>query len=200
MVSRQRLWLTDLLEGLPSVAFILLWRQSGELELAGWVGSGLALVAFAVFFAMRARMNPVLFGVNLHILVATPIIVGVFYLGFEQFGRLLASHAHSAVLLTVFLTGLLLTLFSKRGFVSAELPQKQVGFYSVLMTAASAFGVSWAFLIPSQAFLVVIATLALLIVGRRFLLAQWADRGSKSDTFAVATISNPEPGGAEVSA
>lgn len=174
--SRQKQLVFDLLEGLPSIGFILLWRQTGDLELAGWVGCGLAASVFAVFALLKGRMHPVLLGVNCHILLVTPLIVGLFRFGGREIAEILVPYSYGAVLLTVTLVGVLLTVFSRSGFVGVSDLTARLGLrLSVVMIAVSATGTVWALSAPDKALLPVVATLTLLIVGRRFAAARRAD-------------------------
>ncbi|WP_422037445.1 hypothetical protein [Roseibium sp.] len=201
MKSHQQQWLQDIFEGLPSVAFLLVWRQSGDLEFAGWCGALLALVSFVLFFVVKSKMNPVLLGVNLHLLLVTPLIVGTFRLGFTDLGAFLADHAHSAVLLSVFVAGLCLTVFTQRGFIgSAGLPSKQRRRYSLMMLAASASGMIWALSRPESSLVPVIVTLTFLIGGRRFLLARQADHSGPSAVAALAVLPDRELSGTGIEA
>lgn len=189
MKSHQQQWLQDILEGLPSVAFLLVWRQSGDLEFAGWCGALLALVAFLVFYTVKSKMNPVLLGVNLHLLVVTPLIVGIFRLGFADLGNFLATYAHSAVLLSVFVAGLYLTVSTRRGFIgSAGLAPKQKRNYSLALLAISGAGMIWALSQPESSLVPVIVTLTALIGGRRFLLARQADNSGPSVVAGLAVL------------
>ncbi|MEM8700817.1 MAG: hypothetical protein AAGF82_03250 [Pseudomonadota bacterium] len=193
MKSHQQQWLLDILEGLPSVAFLLVWRQTGDLELAGWCGAALALISFVLFFAAKSKMNPVLLGVNLHLFLATPLIVGTFRLGFTDLGAFLAAYAHSAVLLSVFVAGLWLTVFTSRGFIgSADMPVNHMRLYSLVMLAVCASGMIWALSMPESSLVPVIVTLTALIGGRRFLLARQADNSGASAIALPAVLPDGE--------
>ncbi|MCK7612647.1 hypothetical protein [Roseibium sediminicola] len=187
--SRQTQLILDLLEGLPSIGFILLWRQTGDLELAGWIGSGLAATVFAAFALLKGRMHPVLLGVNCHILLVTPLIVGLFRFGGSEIATLLVPYSYGAVLLTVTLVGVLLTLFTRSGFAGIpELTARLRLRLSLMMIAVSAAGTAWALSAPDKALLPVVATLTLLIVGRRFLLARWADGAAGAVVLAGSAL------------
>lgn len=187
--SRQTQFVLDLLEGLPSVGFILLWRQTGDLELAGWIGTGLAATVFAAFTLMKGRMHPVLLGVNSHILLVTPLIVGLFRFGGREIAELLVPYSYGAVLLTVTLVGVLLTLFTRAGFAGVpELAARLRLRLSLMMIAVSAAGTAWAMSTPDKALAPVVVTLTLLIVGRRFLLARWADNPAGAVLLAGSAL------------
>lgn len=139
--SRQTRIILEVLEGLPSIAFILTWRQSGDLELAGWIGCGLAFAVLAVFRILKGRMHPVLLGVNCHMLVVTPLIVGMFRFGDRSIAELLVPYSHGAVLLTVTLVGVALTLFTPAGFAGVpELAARLRTRLSLSMICVSAAG------------------------------------------------------------
>ena len=126
-------------------------------------------------------MNPVLLGVTLHLLLVTPLSVGTFRSSLPDLGAFLAAYAHSAVLLSVFVAGLWLTVFTRRGFIgSAEMPAKHRRRYSLVMLAICACGMIWALSRPDSSLVPVIVTLTALIGGRRFLLARQADNSSSS--------------------
>ena len=200
--TQQKQWLADILESLPSVIFILVWRQGGDLETAGWAGSALALVVLVGFaLLLKTRMHPVLLGVNLHILIATPLIVSLFRSGETRLAEVLVSYSYSAVLLTV--TGIGLSVFSRAGFGGvADLPRRLRLRLSLLMLAVSAAGAAWALAVPDAGVLPVVITLTGLIAGRRFLLARWADgkiaRGEGTGA-ALAGLSAGAPSAADVS-
>ncbi|MES0880625.1 hypothetical protein [Roseibium sp. SCP14] len=192
--SQQKQWFTDLLEGLPSIAFILLWRQMGDLELAGWIGSGLALFVFGAFFHLKSRMHPVLLGVNAHILVATPLIVSLFRFGDPALAKTLITYSHGGVLVTVLLAGVLQTLFANGGFAGLpEMPRSQQRRYSLLMLAITALGAGWVVANPVNSLVPVVATLTLLIGGRRYLLARLVDKSHSERGLVVAGLTASEP-------
>jgi|GEM_PF-1354175 len=199
--SHQKQWIADLLEGLPSIVFILLWRQGGDLETAGWAGSALALGVFVVFGVLKVGMHPVLLGVNLHILVATPLIVGLYQSGHGTIADLLAGYSHGGVLLTVLLAGIGQAVFRKGGYVGfMEIPVRSQRRISLLMLVISGFGAVWALSTPDSSFVPVLVTLTVLIVGRRFLLARWADRRSSEGAVILGAFPVSEPYATEISA
>lgn len=192
--SQQKQWFTDLLEGLPSIAFILLWRQWGDLELAGWVGSGLALFVFGAFFHLRSRMHPVLLGVNIHILLATPIIVSLFRFGDPAFAKVLVTYSHGGVLVTVLFVGVLQTLFANGGFAGLpNMSRSRQRRYSLMMLVVSALGAGWVLASPANSLVPVVATLTLLIGGRRYLLARWVDKGHTERGLVIGGLTATEP-------
>ena len=201
MRTQQRQWLTDILEGLPSVAFILAWRQSGDLQLAGWTGTGVAVLVFVCFRVFRLKVHPVLLGVNVHILLATPLIYGAYRLGFEDAGAVMADYSYAGVLVTVFLTGLCLSVFSKGGFAGCpDLPKKQRRLYSLAMLVVALLGAAWALATPADSLLPVVLTLTVVVGGRRFLLARHADKSTAAGSGTVAVLTGGSTQGPEAQA
>ncbi|WP_460080244.1 hypothetical protein [Roseibium sp. LAB1] len=193
--SQQKQLLLDLLESLPSIVFILLWRQTGDLELAGWSGCGLAVLVLAAFGLLGAQMHTVLLGVNLHILLVTPLLDALSRFGDASLARFLIAYSYSAVLLTVTITGGVLTLFSRGGFAGVPgLPGPVRLRMSVLMLAVSMAGTMWAFWTPDNSVLPVVVTLSLLIGGRRFLLARLSDKSSNGLMLAPALAGPSDTG------
>jgi hypothetical protein len=183
--ARQKQLLLDLFESLPSIVFILLWRQTSDLELAGWTGCGLAAFVLAGFVLLKARMHPVVLGINLHILLVTPVLVGFFRFGDRALAEFLTGYSYSAVLLTVTVTGGVLTLFSRSGFVGVPgLPRYQRNRLSLLMLAVSLAGAVWACWAPDNSIFPVVATLTLLIGGRRFLIAGLSEKSANGVMLA----------------
>lgn len=197
--SRQKEWFTGILEGVPSIAFIALWRGGYGLETAGWVGSGLAAAVLLYLWLSRTPGHPVLFGINIHNLLATPVIVGLFLSGFGDLGALLADHSQKGVLVTVFLVGVAQTLFSSAGFVgSRDLPQAQKRNYSLLLLAVSLAGIFWAFGIENGVFVAVFVPLTVMFGLRRFLLARWHDRNPDASGGLLLVVPVTEAGGQEM--
>jgi len=192
--SQQKRWLTDLLEGVPSVVFIVLWRQSGDLETAGWVGAGTALAILSLLVWMRTRMHSVLVGVNAHILLATPLIVGLFRIGQTDLAKVLASHAYPGVLVTVFVAGGIQTLVSGNGFSALErVSQSTQRRYSLGMLVICGLGAVWALVASGNPLVPVVATLTVLIVGRNFLQARLSDRNGAGAAVLSSSVLERSP-------
>lgn len=197
--SRQKEWLTDILEGVPSIAFIALWRGGFGMKTAGWVGSGLAAAVLTYLWISRTRSHPVLFGINIHILFATPLIIALFRFGAGDLGALLADHGQRGVLVTVFVVGVGLTFFSSGGFIgSRDLPQPQKRNYSLLLLAVSLGGILWAFGIENNGFVAVFVPLTILFGLRRYLRARWQDRNLDGSGAMLLAVPVGEAGGQEM--
>lgn len=184
MRAQQKRLFTDLLEGVPSVLFILIWRQTGDIQTAGWLSAAAALGMFAVLLFARVRMHPVLLGVNLHILLITPLIEGLYRAGADPLAQALAANAYPGVLASVFLAGVGQFLFMKDRFSAlASVSRAQQTRYSLTMLVVCAAGAVWALFAASDPLVPVVVTLTVLILGRNFVAARHADA---SGTAALA--------------
>lgn len=186
--SRQKEWLTGAIESAPPVAFLALWQSQAGLEAAGWTGAALAAAVLIGFRHYRVPYNPILLGVNTHLLLATPVIVALFRLGAPDLGRTLVGYSHRGVLVTVFLVGCALTLVSQRGFLGLSgLPAAKRQACSAILLAASAATILWSFVFAagSNTLLTIAVPLMALFGLRRFLIARWHDRSHEADGFVV---------------
>ena len=184
--TRQKTLMIDILESAPSIAFLIFLRSQFGLEMAGWIGSIAALLVFVALYLLNQKPHPILLGVNLHLLFATPVIVGIDYVGAELLASFLADHAHKGVLLTVFFVGVAQTAFLKGGFVGRlDLPQKIQTKYSYYLLAAGFIGLIWAFGTETGAFLSVLLPLTAMIGLRNFLLARWQDNNAGAGAIYV---------------
>lgn len=185
--SLQRELLTEILESTPSLAFLALWRSSVDLETAGWVGAALAASVLIGFRALKMRFNPILLGINIHLLIVTPLIVAVFHLGVPGVGEILIDYSHNGVLITIFLTGCALTLLAREGFLGFEgLSRSSVTIYSVILLVASLAAVAWTFSYSGGAIVGIALPIMALFGLRRLLIARWLDGNRKLNGLAAA--------------
>lgn len=186
--SLQRQWLTDILEAVPSIAFLALWRNDFGMELAGWVGAALAGTLLSAFHLFKLRSNPIMLGINVHLVVITPLIVGLSRLGAPELGRLLATGSYEGVFVTVFCVGCVLTLFGKEGFIGVTgLAATDRRKLSLLLLASAAAAATWAFWFDGGALLKVAAPMLALFAIRRFIVARTIDRSSHAAGLLVGT-------------
>lgn len=184
--SLQRQWLADALESAPSFVFLALLKTGVDLETAGWIGAGLAAAVLLGFRALRLRFNPILLGINVHLLLVTPVIVAVFWLGAARLGDTLTRYSYEGVLLTILVTGAALTLLSEEGFMGEPgLPASSVRPYSAVLLLAALAGLLWALFQGGSALTGVGLPIVALFALRRFLLARSLD-GSGLGGVAVA--------------
>lgn len=195
--SQQREWVTGALESLPSLVFLGLWR--GEvvgLEAAGWTGSGLAAAVLVALRLQRVPHDPILLGINLHLLVITPLIVGLFRLGQVDLAHILVATAQNGVLVAVLVVGGTLTVFARRGFIGVEgLPSTVRRTYSLLLLAVAAAGVIWSFVHAGSTLMSVGLPLMALFGLRRYLAARWRDKaGDGGEAMAIVGVPAGEQG------
>lgn len=188
--SRQQQWMTDLLESLPSVAFLALWHgEVVRLETAGWIGCGLAAAVLLVLRLRRVPYNPILLGMNLHLVVVTPLIVGLFRLGQADLAGLLVDTAQTGVLVAILAVGIALTLFGPRGFIGIDgLPPATRRRYSLLLLALTAAAVPWSLAHADSTLVSIGVPLTVLFGCRRYLSARWhdkADGGGGGEALAM---------------
>lgn len=173
----QKRWVGDLVEAAPSIVFLALLRTDLYIEVSGWIGAALSAMLLGSFHHFRIAHNPVMLGINVHLLVVTPLIVGMSQLGARDLSELLLRHSYRGVLVSIFFVGCALTLFSPRGFIGVS-PRLKTGQrkYSGIMLAASALAAAWALSYSGGAFLAVSAPIIVLFGLRRLLLAHGRDR------------------------
>ena len=185
-VSRQREWLTDIVEGAPSILFLALWQSDVDIRFTGWAAAALAATVLIGFRLFRVSYNPIMLGVNIHLLIITPLIVTLFYLGANGWGRVLFAFSHRAVLVTIFLVGCTLTVFSRRGFIGIEgLPDPRRLTYSLVLLAASIAAIAWTFTYKGVPVVAIAIPLMALFGVRRLLVARWHDRNDRSEAVLV---------------
>lgn len=186
--TRQKEWLTDILESAPSIIFLALWRSDVDMELAGWIGVALAAVTLIGLRLLRTPYNPILLGINVHLLVITPLIVAAYGLGLAEFARALVAGSERSVLVTVFVVGCALTAFSRRGFIGQDdLPATSRWIYSSILLAAVAAAIVWSFSYAGGTLLAVGLPVMGLFALRRLIVARWLDRTRRTGSGSIAT-------------
>lgn len=189
--QRQREWVSGVLEGAPSILFLALWRSNIDGEVAGWIGSGLAAALLIGFRLRRVPYNPLLLGINFHLVVMTPLVVSLFRLGMPETARFLLDTAESGVLVAILAVGCGLTAFAPRGFIGAEgLPAATRRAYSLLLLAATAAAIPWSIVNAGSTLLSIGVPLMGLFALRRFLMARWSDKAREpgGGSFAIAGV------------
>jgi hypothetical protein len=172
-------------EAVPSILFLLLWRTGQDAQMTGWIGCGLAALLIVGFLVLRQRFHPIMLGINIHLLLAAPLITAAFELQGPDAGNFLIRYAETGVLVMVFLTGLGLTIFSKGGFLGEpEVPWHINWRFSLLMLICAAGSLPLSIQLQDRiAFLAVAGPLILLFILRNY-LAGLAQRtgGGKPDS------------------
>lgn len=169
-MTRKRQWLTDVAEALPSAIFILLLRSGIDLEVAGWTGAGLAALQLIIFRAADLKHNSVMLGVNVHLLIITPVIVGLAWIGALGLSRFLEEHAYEGVVTTVFVMLSVQALIQAwMQSTSQELRQNRAGKADLIMICAAAVAAVWAHTSTGGPLFSVAIPLIMLIALRRYL-------------------------------
>ena len=142
--NNQKRLLLEMFENLPGVSFMVLFRTTGDLQLAGWVGTVLAAAVCVTYARNVLRPQPILLGINIFMITITPLIEGLVLAGYRDATTLLIGNIATLVLMSVFVTGLILTAFAPNGFLSyqpSSTNQKRT--HSLVLLIVCAFGVVW---------------------------------------------------------
>lgn len=174
--SLQREWLTDILEAAPSVVFLALWRSNVDMQLSGWIGAALAATLLVAFRYFRIQFNPIMLGINVHLVIITPLIMAASHAGAREISDALVAHSYRGVLVTVFAVGCALTIFSQRGFIGTDgLPERSRWRYSGLLLSVSAATILWAFAYTGGDLVAVAIPMVGMFGLRRYLIARALD-------------------------
>lgn len=186
--SMQREWMSNILEASPAIVFTLLWRSAFDLQSAGWIAACLAATQLVAFRHFRLRHDPIMLGINIHLLLITPFIMGSYWAGLRGLGDVLSVHSYHGVLVTVFVVGVLLTCFSKRRFIGIDLPQSNWIKQSLFLLAATGIAIVWSFANSGDALLSVVLPLIVLFGLRRLLVARAYDRNGTATSIGLVSI------------
>ncbi len=190
--SNQHEWIKDTLESVPPIVFLVLWRSGVDLAMAGWIGTGLAAALLLGFWLKGVRHNPILLGMNIHLVVITPLIVGLFNLGAADLARTLVALAEAGVLISITAVGFILTFFHPRGFIGIEgLPSALQRAYSLILLTASAAMVFWSFANLGNTLISIGLPLMVLFGLRRFYAARARDRSGPGAKAGMAVAAAP---------
>lgn len=186
------------MEATPSIIFLALWRSDVDMQLAGWIGATLAAIQLVGFRGLRIQFNPIMLGINVHLLIITPLIMTVFHIGARELSDTLVAHSYRGVLITVFLVGCALTALSKHGFIGVDnLSKSDRWKQSTILLAASVLAIVWAFSYRGNTVLAVAAPLIGLFALRRFLLARNFDNDNQVGSLVTASTGSAIVAGTE---
>ncbi|WP_416409766.1 hypothetical protein [Agrobacterium rosae] len=168
--SFKREWLADIVESAPSIVFFMLLRFNIGLETAGWISAAFAAIVLVGFRAYKIRFSPLLLGINIHLLIITPLIVMMFHLGASAAGETVTTYSHKGVLITILLVGIALTIFSQEGFIGLEgLSKSAVRNNSTILLIATVVAIAWAFTYSGTPLFGIVLPIIGLFILRRFL-------------------------------
>ncbi|CUH50239.1 hypothetical protein [Ruegeria atlantica] len=140
----QKRLLLEMFENLPGVVFMLLFRATDDMRLAGWIGTVLAASVCVTYVRKTLRPQPILLGINLFMVAITPLIECLILLGYRDTATILTGNIATLVLMSVFLTGVVLTLFRTNGFLNYQTNgTKQRNTHSAVLLFVCTIGVVW---------------------------------------------------------
>ncbi len=181
----QRKLLLGFLENAPTLGFLAAWQLTGDLETGGWVGVALAFAVLVGFRVKGIAYHPILLGINVYLLVITPVIKTLFWLGAWDAGQALVEYAQPAVVAAVFVVGSVLTLFSATGFIGIVCETRaKTRRLSAYLLAASAAAVVWAFGYDGSRLITIALPLGSLFALRQFLIAGLNQKDRGGDTLS----------------
>ncbi|WP_170758739.1 hypothetical protein [Ruegeria lacuscaerulensis] len=178
--DQQRRLLLDMFENLPGVGFLVLSRATDDLRLTGWVGTILAAAVCISYVKKLVLPHPILLGINLFMVAITPLIEILFFSGHRSTANTLIGNIDSLVLGSVFVTGLLLTLTTRNGFLTyAANSAKQMRMHSAALLGVCAIGVFWSLIAGGNNLITLAIPLMLLFGLQQLLRAGVKDRQSR---------------------
>lgn len=185
-------FLIGVLENLPTILFLGIWKTGLGLEAAGWSACLSAAAVLMLFHRLRRPFDPIVLGININFLLTTPVIVGLFAAGQVDLARAGVHFAASGAVATVFVTGAVVTLLSPRGFLGSDrLPRAVQRRYSTVLLLLAAAAVPWSFAHAGQHWMSIVLPLIVLFAARRFILAHLADRHQGGGETALAATVLP---------
>ncbi|CAD0183606.1 hypothetical protein RUESEDTHA_00479 [Ruegeria sp. THAF57] len=187
--EHQKRLLQDMFENLPGISFLILSRATDDLRLAGWVGTVLATLVCLAYVKRVLRAHPILLGINIFMVVITPLIEILVLSGSRNSADLLIGNIDSLVLGSVFVTGVVLTLFTAKGFLTYDAKSaKQMRIHSTAMLTLCVAGIVWSAAM-GQNYLITLAVPLMVLFGcQRFLRAGATDRQSRGGVLLGGTI------------
>ncbi len=191
--DHQKRLLLGTFENLPGLGFLVLSRATGDLRLAGWIGTVLAAAACCAYAKRIMPPHPVLLGINLFMVAITPLIELLHLSGNGAEANALIGNLDSLVLGSIFVTGVVLTLIGKNGFLvhQADTP-RQMRIYSAALLAVCATGIVWSLIMGDNHLVSLVVPLSLLFGLQQYLSAGASDRQSRgSAILAAPAITEP---------
>ena len=185
-------FLTGMFENLPGLSFLILSRASDDLRLVGWIGTILAATVCVAYMRQVVKPHPVLLGINIFMVVITPLIELLHIGNNAAAAQLLLENIDSLVLGSILVTGLALTLFTRRGFLTyrSESTAKMRA-HSASLLAVCAMGMVWSLYAGDNHLLSLVLPLSLLFGLQQYLSAGAADKQMRHDVFIASAGSAP---------
>ncbi|WP_193187316.1 hypothetical protein [Nisaea sediminum] len=185
--TSQNAWLVASAEMLPTLVFLSLWRGGFGLETAGWSGAASAALVLGAIGVTRPKFSPVVLGINIHLLLITPAIVGLYKLGFDEWAETLRHQAQTALFVVVALVGALLIGTTERGLIGTDTGPARIRFrYSLVILAAVTGAIPWAYFHAGDSLTSVALPLVILFALRGYLAARLEDKRGDGDQLVPA--------------
>ncbi|MCO6391959.1 hypothetical protein GTW25_13055 [Aliihoeflea aestuarii] len=181
----------DVVETSPSFVFLALWQSGIGIELAGWISSAFVAAVLFSFVIRRIAPDPILLGINFHLLVITPAIVGLFALGYREFAQSALEYAHPSVFVSILAVGAVF-LASGKSLLRSSADRTSEIRSSLALLAAASLGGLWAFTYSGPPLLQIAVPIMVVFGMRRFLIARDMDRSGPL-SVAAATSVTAEP-------
>lgn len=193
--TNQKAWLIATIELAPTLIFLSLWKSGIPLETAGWSGTVAAATALMALAIMRADFSPVMLGINIHLLLITPVIVSLYKLGLESVAIRVQEQAQTLIFVVVAVVGAILTRMTHRGFIGCNAGNRALRQrYSLYLLIPVLAAIPWAYLHAGSTLTSIGLPLALLFAFRGYLAARLDDKDSKSEAgtsiAAAGTLDN----------
>ncbi|WP_170769192.1 hypothetical protein [Ruegeria lacuscaerulensis] len=187
--EHQKRLLLEIFENLPGISFLILARALEDQRLAGWVGAILAVCVCGLYARKILRPQPILLGINLFMVVITPLIELLALSGYRGAANVLIGNIDTLVLTSIFLIGVFLTCFSTKGFLTYETQcRKKTHLHSGLLLALCAVGIVWSLIVGQNDLISLVLPLMLLFEAQRFLRAAASDQQSHSHALLAGTV------------
>ncbi len=187
--SRQSMILTRLIENVPSIVFFAALYALDDLRMAGWMTWPFVVAVFAGYGARKFNPNTIMLGINLYMLVVIPTAEILLLLDQKATALRLADHALSLVLVAIFLTGCVLTFFTKNGFVGIPCPTRKTNMqYSGTLLGVSFLTVLWSFIVEAERMIEVGIPLLILFGTQHLLQARILDQRTHSDSGPLVAL------------
>ncbi|WP_412552205.1 hypothetical protein [Shimia sp. MIT1388] len=133
------------LEYAPSAAFLATFLLSDDLRIAGWSGAACAFLTCFGYARRAVSPHSLFLGINLYLLMITPVIEGLYAANFATLASTLSAFARPLVFLSIFLTGSVLSMRAPSGFLLVlQVDDGAVKRTNALLLIASGMAAVWA--------------------------------------------------------
>jgi hypothetical protein len=172
-LSRIKINPVRIIETVPALLFLILWRAGLDIQTAAWIGCAMATVATLGLVLTGQRLNPIALGLNIYMMLAIPLILITIEVVGRDSADFLIRNAETGVLVVMFLTGLVMTIFTRNGFLNEPGVQRAHSWrLSVLLLISVAGLIAFSIQMQHIPFLAVGGPLIVLFLLRDYLVGQ----------------------------